>query len=124
MTHAHHDTHTGGGERLDQASPAVATPTDHGGESRRATGPAHGGHGGHGGHGDHAAQFRDRFWWSLLLAIPVVGLQPDVRRPARLHGPGRDRLDPPGARHRRLPLRRLAVPDRGRSRRSGPASPG
>ena len=28
---------------------------------------------GHGGHGDHAAQFRDRFWWSLLLALPVVG---------------------------------------------------
>ena len=27
---------------------------------------------GHGGHGDHAAQFRDRFWWSLLLAAPVV----------------------------------------------------
>ena len=26
----------------------------------------------HGGHGDHAAQFRDRFWWSLLLAAPVV----------------------------------------------------
>jgi hypothetical protein len=31
MTHAHHDsTHTGEGERLDQASPALATPTDHG----------------------------------------------------------------------------------------------
>jgi Cation transport ATPase len=26
----------------------------------------------HGGHGDHAARFRDRFWWSLLLAAPVV----------------------------------------------------
>ncbi len=26
----------------------------------------------HGGHGDHAAQFRDRFWWSLALAVPVV----------------------------------------------------
>jgi Cu2+-exporting ATPase len=25
------------------------------------------------GHGDHAAVFRDRFWWSLLLAVPVVG---------------------------------------------------
>ena len=37
--------------------------TDHGG---------HGGHMDHGGHGDHAAQFRDRFWWSLLLAAPVV----------------------------------------------------
>ena len=30
MTHAHHDTHTSEGERLDQASPALATPTDHG----------------------------------------------------------------------------------------------
>ncbi len=26
----------------------------------------------HGGHGDHAAQFRDRFWLSLLLTIPIV----------------------------------------------------
>jgi Cu2+-exporting ATPase len=32
----------------------------------------HGTHLGHGGHGDHAAQFRDRFWISLLLTIPVV----------------------------------------------------
>src|ERR687897_675961 len=32
----------------------------------------HGGHGAHGGHGDHAAQFRDRFWLSLLLTIPIV----------------------------------------------------
>src|SRR5262245_59033429 len=33
---------------------------------------AHGAHPGHGGHGDHVAQFRDRFWLSLLLAVPVV----------------------------------------------------
>jgi Cu2+-exporting ATPase len=26
----------------------------------------------HGGHGDHAALFRDRFWLTLLLSIPVV----------------------------------------------------
>jgi Cu2+-exporting ATPase len=32
-----------------------------------------GGHGHHGhDHGDHIAQFRERFWWNLLLAIPVV----------------------------------------------------
>jgi P-type Cu2+ transporter len=85
MTHAHHDTHTGEGERLDQASPALATPTDHGthvdhhgdhhgGHSGGHHGGGHMGHMGHmGGHGDHAAQFRDRFWWSLLLALPVVG---------------------------------------------------
>jgi P-type Cu2+ transporter len=32
----------------------------------------HGAHPGHGGHGDHAAQFRDRFWVSLALTVPVV----------------------------------------------------
>ncbi|MEW6474001.1 MAG: heavy metal translocating P-type ATPase [Actinomycetota bacterium] len=37
----------------------------------------HGGHDGHaahghGGHGDHVAMFRRRFWWSLLLTIPMV----------------------------------------------------
>jgi P-type Cu2+ transporter len=41
---------------------------------------AHGGHGSmqagrgsmHGGHGDHAAMFRDKFWLTLLLAIPIM----------------------------------------------------
>ncbi|MFB9902758.1 copper-translocating P-type ATPase [Allokutzneria oryzae] len=32
----------------------------------------HGGHGHHGDHGDHAARFRDRFWLSLALSVPVV----------------------------------------------------
>ncbi len=27
-------------------------------------------------HGDHVAQFRDRFWWSLALAVPVVVFSP------------------------------------------------
>src|SRR6266540_2304539 len=45
---------------------APATNGDHGQQ------PAHGGHGGHGGHGDHAAQFRDRFWLSVALSVPVV----------------------------------------------------
>ena len=31
----------------------------------------HGG-GGHSGHGDHVGMFRRRFWWSLLLTLPVV----------------------------------------------------
>jgi Cu2+-exporting ATPase len=30
------------------------------------------GHGGHQGHSDHAAMFRQKFWLSLVLAIPVV----------------------------------------------------
>ncbi|MEU3140062.1 heavy metal translocating P-type ATPase [Nocardiopsis alba] len=40
----------------------------HGGEEDAG----HGDHGGHAGHGDHAAMFRRRFWWSLLLSVPVV----------------------------------------------------
>ena len=32
---------------------------------------AHAGHG-NAGHGNHVTQFRDRFWVSLVLAVPVV----------------------------------------------------
>src|SRR4029453_2906375 len=51
-----------------------AEPNTHGGPAGGHEGHgAHGGeHGAHGGHGDHAAQFRDRFWLSLLLTVPVV----------------------------------------------------
>ena len=53
---------------------------DHGtGDHPEATGHArhHGHHGsGHnshaGEHGDHVALFRDRFWWTLALSVPVV----------------------------------------------------
>src|SRR4051794_36374356 len=34
------------------------------------------GHGTHAGH--HVAMFRRRFWWSLLLSIPVVATSPMV----------------------------------------------
>ena len=44
-------------------------------EAEHAT-MGHGGHGGHGGHDKHAghsvAMFRDRFWLSLVLSIPIV----------------------------------------------------
>ncbi|MDQ6614254.1 MAG: heavy metal translocating P-type ATPase [Actinomycetota bacterium] len=36
----------------------------------------HGGHGG--GHGDHVVMFRERFWWSLLLTIPLVATSQTV----------------------------------------------
>src|SRR3954447_18370186 len=32
----------------------------------------HNGHAGHAGHGDHVEVFRRRFWWSLLLTVPIV----------------------------------------------------
>jgi P-type Cu2+ transporter len=69
----HHSSHGHGAhggdhsQATDELSPNQhrqhAEPDEHGG-------PA--GHGAHGGHGDHAAQFRDRFWLSLLLTIPVI----------------------------------------------------
>ena len=70
-THEHHASHGGADHHpaADQLSPNQhrqhAEPDEHGGPRRRATA-------GHGGHGDHAAQFRDRFWLSLVLTIPVV----------------------------------------------------
>lgn len=30
------------------------------------------GHHGHAGHGDHIAQYKRRFWWSLLLTVPTL----------------------------------------------------
>ncbi|TCP55293.1 Cu2+-exporting ATPase [Tamaricihabitans halophyticus] len=47
---------------------------DHTGHTEQVAEATHDGHAqhGHGGHGDHAAQFRDRFWLSLVLAVPTV----------------------------------------------------
>jgi P-type Cu2+ transporter len=56
------------GDHQQQAIPINAdhdhVAVDHGG--------GQGTHLGHGGHGDHAAQFRNRFWLSLALTIPVI----------------------------------------------------
>jgi P-type Cu2+ transporter len=38
-----------------------------------------GGHAGHGGHDDHAAQFRDRFWLTVVLSVPVVVWAPMIQ---------------------------------------------
>ena len=125
MTHAHHHTHTSDGEastrprrRWPHRPITAHTLTITAAATVAATM-------GHGGHGDHAAQFRDRFWWSLLLTVPVVAFSDDVRRPVRLHARlRRHRLDLAGARHGRLPLRRLAVPDRRGRASSAARQPG
>ncbi len=39
-------------------------------DAHDAHGSGHDGHGG--GHGDHVEMFRRRFWWSLLLTVPLV----------------------------------------------------
>jgi P-type Cu2+ transporter len=52
----------------------VPEPVNHSGPPATSEHAGHG-HMGHAEH-DHAAQFRDRFWLSLLLALPVVGFSP------------------------------------------------
>jgi len=58
---ASHDPHTGHAT----AEPQRGGHDQHGHDQ-------HAGHAGHAGHGDHAAQFRDRFWLSLALTVPVI----------------------------------------------------
>jgi Cu2+-exporting ATPase len=41
----------------------------------------------HGEHGDHVAQFRERFWLSLALAVPVVVYSPMVQDWFGYHAP-------------------------------------
>jgi P-type Cu2+ transporter len=63
-----HQHHTG------QLSPNEhrqhAEPDEHGGPAAHGEHGPHGAHGG--GHGGHVARFRDRFWLSLALTVPVV----------------------------------------------------
>ena len=71
-----HGEHSG----AHQAAEADHTQhTDHGGHEGHSHGDHHGHEHGHGhGHGDHAAMFRSRFWWLLLLSVPVVIFSPMV----------------------------------------------
>lgn len=74
---------------MNATNPSIDGPEGHDPAGRDREGhenhPAHHVHGDHGGHGDdgghahggkhaghHTEAFRRRFWWSLLLTIPVV----------------------------------------------------
>jgi Cu2+-exporting ATPase len=58
-------------------APAAHEP----GHGAQTTHAGHGGgHAGHAGHGDHAAQFRDRFWLSVALSLPVVVYSDMIQR--------------------------------------------
>jgi P-type Cu2+ transporter len=67
-------------EHRDHQHPRPVQAANHGKHAEPAAERAghqvhHGGHqshAGHGGHTDHAAQFRDLFWVSCALALPVV----------------------------------------------------
>src|SRR4051794_12720373 len=70
------------GHHPDHGHDGAGHGTDHGSHTGHVDAQAHArpdGHHGYGGHGDHGAHaghseamFRDRFWWSLILTIPVV----------------------------------------------------
>jgi Cu2+-exporting ATPase len=85
-THDPHGTHGAAGQRpATDHRPATTerTPNRH-----HHTQPDQ-----HTGHGDHAAQFRDRFWLSLVLTLPVVAYSEMVQEwlrftPPRFPGSG------------------------------------
>jgi P-type Cu2+ transporter len=74
--HHHHDHAHGGGptvaeERVQELAHADhGAHTDHGGHGEHAGHAEHRGHDAHAGHS--VAMFRDRFWLSTLLTIPVL----------------------------------------------------
>ncbi|MCK9247799.1 MAG: heavy metal translocating P-type ATPase [Solirubrobacteraceae bacterium] len=59
-----------GGHEHDGRGPAAHTDHVHAGHGVDGAGGGHAGHGKHAGHS--VEMFRRRFWWSLLLTIPIV----------------------------------------------------
>jgi Cu2+-exporting ATPase len=60
MQHSQHEGH------------AAQQIQDHSAHEAQADHSAHSGHGGHGSHAGHEIMFRNRFWISLALSIPVL----------------------------------------------------
>ncbi|HEV2760017.1 MAG TPA: heavy metal translocating P-type ATPase [Acidimicrobiales bacterium] len=74
-THSSHGGEATAGEAHPGPADASHDTNDHAGHEAHGAGEGaagQGGHGQHGGHGDHVAMFRRRFWWSLVLSLPVV----------------------------------------------------
>jgi Cu2+-exporting ATPase len=67
----HHPEHVGAIHDVHDHAPS-SSHGEHPGQGGHSHHDEHSGHMGHSGHGDHAAQFKDRFWISLVLAVPVV----------------------------------------------------
>ncbi len=55
-----------------EAQAPEAHAVTHAGEGGGGPHAAHHDQRGHGDHGDHVTMFRRRFWWSLLLTVPIV----------------------------------------------------
>ncbi len=85
MTHdmGHHDADHGSHASVSHAPGAhvapAPTPADQGAHTGHAGHDAHSAHAAHDRHAGHSvAMFRDKFWLSLALTIPVVFLSPEV----------------------------------------------
>ena len=77
-SHGEHTTHVGfAGDAVDEVTPTHdgddrGDHAEHAGDHEgHRNGHGEGGHGG-GHHGNHVEMFRTRFWWSLLLTVPLV----------------------------------------------------
>ena len=110
QTHEHHDMAHGS----DHAAPATVDP--HAGHAAPAGHGGHDAHAGDGGHDKHeghsVAMFRDRFWLSLLLSVPVLiwsEMLQDLLGYTAPSMPAQD-LDPARVRQRGVRLRRVALP--------------
>jgi P-type Cu2+ transporter len=77
MTKKSHENHEEMAHSPHHEGPEAQQHNDHSSHNAHEHGKpeGHGNHGGHGGHGSHAGHeimFRDRFWVSLVLSIPVL----------------------------------------------------
>ena len=82
--HTHHPDHAGHEHHVDADTHGRAMPHDHPHSAPDEDHHVHG-HGEHAGHS--TAMFRDRFWWSLILSIPVVIFSPMVAHLLGYHLP-------------------------------------
>jgi Cu2+-exporting ATPase len=91
--HAGHTAHSGHSDQVSQGAtshhahaahdlPAAAAADVHAGHNMTAVAAAHTGHEGHAAHADHTGHekmFRNRFWVSLALSIPVLIFSPMIQ---------------------------------------------
>ena len=82
--HTHHPDHARHEHHADADTHGQAMPHDHPHSALDQDHHVHG-HGEHAGHS--TAMFRDRFWWSLILSIPVVIFSPMVAQLLGYHLP-------------------------------------
>ncbi|MEX3628038.1 copper-translocating P-type ATPase [Corynebacterium sp. LK2514] len=82
--HTYHPDHASHEHHADADSHGQAMPHDHPHSALDEDHHVHG-HGEHAGHS--IAMFRDRFWWSLILSIPVVIFSPMVAHLLGYHLP-------------------------------------